>query len=140
MRKLFMSIALTSLGILSAASLVHAQATTAPMTIKEATATCERDVPENCVTTTCPAYCDTLRSTAQKEKCKSDCTKDKRCKLKPLAGNDDPMNAALDADNRDKLIGCIAQMRDPEGKKTGRREGNWQDLTTPSMEKALGKR
>lgn len=109
-----------------------------PLTIKEATAFCEKAVPQNCMSNTCPAYCDTMRGAAQKEKCKAECTLENRCKLKPLANMDDPKNLTLDADNRDKLMACIAEKRDPEGTKSGRRMEPWEKLMTPSMKKVLG--
>ncbi|KAB2833259.1 MAG: hypothetical protein F9K49_06835 [Caedimonadaceae bacterium] len=108
-----------------------------PMTIKESTAFCEKNVPEYCISTTCNLYCDTLRTEASKANCKSECTADKRCKLKPLAGNDDPKNAALDADNREKLIACIAEKRDPAGTKSGRRMTQWEHIMTPSLAKII---
>lgn len=117
----------------------NASTTPAPLSIKEATAFCEANVPLHCIAVTCPQYCDTLRSENAKSDCKLSCTQDKRCKLKPLAGQDDPKNAALDADNRDKLIACIAEKRDPEGKKSGRRMEAWQNLMTPSLAKVLNR-
>ncbi|MGN6670847.1 MAG: hypothetical protein ACTHJ4_04840 [Candidatus Nucleicultricaceae bacterium] len=115
------------------------QATSAeqPMTIKESTKFCESEVPKYCMSTTCALYCDTLRSAASKTSCKAECTADKRCKLKPLAGNDDPKNAALDADNREKLIACIAEKRDPSGTKSGRRMMQWEYIMTPSLAKII---
>jgi len=139
MKKFILALVLMSLGCLCPAYLVHAQ-TSAPMTIRDATKACERDVPDNCVAVTCPKFCNTKRGAAI-EKCKADCTTEKRCKLKQMgSGTVDIDNGPLDMDNNDKLMACIAQKRDPEGKKSGRREGNWEDVTTLSMERALGMR
>jgi hypothetical protein len=115
-----------------------AQSAVMPLSIKDATAFCEKNVPQNCMDNTCPAYCNTMRGAAQIVKCKAECTLANRCKLKPLASMDDPKNLTLDADNRDKLMACIAEKRDPAGTKSGRRMDPWEKLMTPSMKKALG--
>lgn len=113
--------------------------------IKKATAQCEREVPQHCMQVTCPLFCEaSLKNRRNKEplitKCKEECTLQKRCLLKPVAGNDDPQNRELDAQNRDQLFACVAEVRDPEGKKSGRRMTPWRDLTTPSWEKLMGMR
>lgn len=117
-----------------------ARAAMPSQTIKMATASCEKEVPQNCIEKTCPAYCERYGSSKAKNDCKTGCTAGNRCKLKPLAGKDDPKNQALDADNRDKLFACIAEKRDPEGTKSGRRMEPWQTLMTPSMKKWMGVR
>ncbi len=114
------------------------------LTIREATRKCEQDVTQHCKTVTCSQFCEAAFANrrANKEalitKCKGECTPQNRCKLKPLGGNDDPQNRELDAQNRDQLIACIAQMRDPTGEKTGRRMEDWKDLKTPSWRKLIG--
>src|SRR5665811_1384329 len=80
-----------------------------PLSIGESTTFCEAAVPAYCVSTTCPQFCDTIKSPTAKRTCKTECTLDKRCKLKPAGGQDDPKNAALDAQNRDQLWACIAE-------------------------------
>lgn len=50
--------------------------------------------------------------------------------------NADSTNVALDAQNREQLIACIAEKRDPNGSKTGRRMTPWQDIRVASFTKA----
>ena len=106
-------------------------------TIREATQFCEGAVPRFCVSTTCPQFCNALRSSTRKRTCNAECTADKRCKVKPVVGTDSNDNMALDAQNRDQLWACIAEKRDPAARKTGRRETPWQQLQTPSFKKAI---
>ncbi|ODM97784.1 hypothetical protein Ocin01_08888 [Orchesella cincta] len=120
-------------GVHSVYSAKNAQA----MTIAQATTFCEQAVPAHCIATTCPQYCNSMRTNKQKTRCNGECTTAKRCKLLPAAGNDDPRNQALDAQNRDQLWACIAEKRDPDNKKTGRRETPWQQLQTPSFVRAI---
>jgi len=120
---------------------VHSQASNAnsnqALTIGQATTFCESAVPNHCIATTCPQYCDSMRSSRSKTRCRQECTTEKRCKLRAAAGNDDPRNQALDAQNRDQLWACIAEKRDPNNNKTGRRETPWQQLQTPSFVRAI---
>jgi hypothetical protein len=117
---------------LAVVSASFAYAVDRPMSVQQATATCERLVPEFCMSTSCPMFCSTFYSQKDQERCLSECTLDNRCQLKPLGGHDDPKNAALDAQNRDQLMACIAEKRDPEGKRSGRRMTPWQKIATPS--------
>ena len=103
MKKIILTLCLALMPLSAFASSVPA-----PLSIKEATAFCEKAVPQNCMNNSCPAYCNTMRGAAEIEKCKAECTRDNRCKLKPLANMDDPKNLTHDADNRDKLMACIA--------------------------------
>lgn len=51
--------------------------------------------------------------------------------------NADATNAALDGLNREQLMACIAEKRDPSGNTTGRRMTTWQAIRTPSYTKAV---
>jgi hypothetical protein len=84
-------------------------------------------------------FCSTLHSAKQKTSCNADCTKTKKCLLKPAVGNDDPKNMILDAQNRDQLWACIAETRDPQGTTTGRRMTPWKELETTEYKKAVGR-
>jgi hypothetical protein len=109
----------------------------AGLSIQDSTKFCEAAVPEYCIKTTCPQFCSTFRTQMSRTRCSNECAKDKRCKLKPDVGQDDPKNQILDAQNRDQLWACIAEKRDPKATTTGRRTTPWQDLKTPSFEKAI---
>lgn len=85
---------------------VEGQAISGGMTIGDATEFCERAVPAHCVSTTCPLFCNTLRSRRQRTLCNSGCTPSGRCLLRPVAAGDDPTNRILDAQNRDQLFAC----------------------------------
>ncbi|XP_021944517.1 uncharacterized protein LOC110842946 [Folsomia candida] len=115
---------------------VEGQAISGGMTIGDATEFCERAVPAHCVSTTCPLFCNTLRSRRQRTLCNSGCTPSGRCLLRPVAAGDDPTNRILDAQNRDQLFACIAEKRDPAGSTTGRRMTTWEKLRSPSFKKA----
>jgi len=110
---------------------------TKALSIKEANKFCEAEVPRHCISTTCPLWCSSLRSPSLKNTCSSECNADKRCKLRPFVGNDDPLNMVLDAQNRDQLVACIAEKRDPTGATTGRRETPWKELETRDFKKAV---
>ena len=136
MQKLIYSLMLSlSLGALSTVE--------AKMNIGQATKHCEAAVAKHCQTMTCPKFCEKQfeRRRTNKEKliadCKADCQKPERCSIKPLGGNDDPKFAALDAQNREQGIACIAEMRDPEGITSGRRMQDWQEIQTPSWQKLM---
>jgi len=107
--------------------------------IKDVTRACEIEVPAHCMGTTCPLFCATFRSPRLKQTCQVECTTDKRCKIRPDAGADDPNNAILDGQNRDQLWACIAEKRDPAGTLTGRREQTWKKLETADYKKATGR-
>jgi len=117
--------------------LLEVYGATREMTIGEATTYCEREVPNYCISTTCPQYCNSLRSQASKTRCNNECSKENRCKLKPTVGADSNTNAALDAQSRDQLWACIAEQRDPNNTKTGRRTTPWRQLRTPSFTRAV---
>lgn len=107
------------------------------MTISQATAFCETAVPNYCIQTTCPLFCNTLRTKRQRDLCNSGCTKSNRCQNRPIGlTNADSTNVALDAQNREQLIACIAEKRDPSGNTTGRRMTPWQDIRTAGYTKA----
>ncbi len=108
------------------------------MTISQATTYCEREVPNYCIQTTCPQFCNALRSKRQRDLCNAGCNKDNRCQNRPIRlSNADSTNEALDAQNRDMLIACIAEKRDPSGNQTGRRTTPWKDIRTPSFTRAV---
>lgn len=109
------------------------------LSIGEATSFCEKEVPIHCVATTCPLFCSTIRTAKQKASCAAECTKDKRCKIRPAVGSDDPKNMILDAQNRNQLWACIAEMRDPAGTSTGRQMTPWKELETTEFKKATGR-
>lgn len=108
-----------------------------PISIASATKSCEIQVQDHCLSTSCPTYCSRERTPEKREQCKKECTTEKRCKLRSLASMNDKMNQILDAQNREQLMQCIAQLRDPEGKKSGRRMIDWKDVKTPSFAKML---
>jgi len=108
--------------------------------ITEAVRTCERDVPAYCASNTCPQFCGTFVGTANKKRCSADCVATKRCAVKAnVASQNIPGNEALDAQNREQLIRCIAQTRDPNFTKTGmtREDTPWRLVQTPSFKKAI---
>ncbi|MEI8295604.1 MAG: hypothetical protein WCG04_03665, partial [Alphaproteobacteria bacterium] len=43
-------------------------------------------------------------------------------------------NSVLEALTRDRLMQCIAQKRDPDNIKSGRRTENWKEVHTPSWD------
>jgi len=95
------------------------------ISIEEATRFCEAAVPQYCIKTSCLQYCSTFRTKNSHNRCAGESAADKRCKLKPAGGTDDPKNKALDAQNRDQLWACIAEKRDPKATTTGRRTTPW---------------
>jgi hypothetical protein len=111
--------------------------------IAEATKTCEADVSNFCATTSCVQYCEKINENMRKDKdkkiadCKAKCTATDMCKLKPIAGASGA-ETELDKQNRDQLIACIAQLRDPTGKISGRRMEDWKKIQTPSWQKLMG--
>jgi hypothetical protein len=113
-------------------------------TIREAVTYCEREVPNYCISTTCPQYCAALRSSARrKSECRARCTGADRCNVKAVVGStfenrgNNGDNEALDAQNRDQHWACIAERRDPAASKTGRRTTPWRELRTPSFQRAV---
>jgi hypothetical protein len=81
---------------------------------------------------------------AEREKkitaCKEECTPGQRCKINPLAGPEDdsiPGNRELFAQTRDQLAAAVAEARDPEGKRTGRRMIPWKDIQAPSFKRLM---
>lgn len=109
----------------------------AALTISQATTYCEREVPNYCAQTTCPIFCNSLRTKRQRDLCNSGCTKTDRCQNRPIGlTNADRTNVALDGQNREQLIACIAEKRDPSGNTTGRRMTPWKEIRTPSFTKA----
>ena len=110
--------------------------------IKNAVVTCEKAVAENCVRNgTCTDFCNAAyRTKNPRNKCRTECTADKRCKAKgPGEASTIAGNRELDTWTSDQLAQCIAEERDPENKKTGRRTIHWRDILTPSLAKLLGK-
>lgn len=104
------------------------------MTISQATTFCETEVPNYCIQTTCPIFCNSLRTKRQRDLCNSGCTKTDRCANRPIGlTNADRTNVALDGQNRDQLTACIAEKRDPSGNKTGRRMTPWKEIRTTSF-------
>ncbi|MGI4852116.1 MAG: hypothetical protein ACRYGR_09275 [Janthinobacterium lividum] len=109
--------------------------------IKQATKQCEKDVATHCLNDLCPKYCERVNARRNNDKlmlqCKKECTLENRCKLKPLAGMDDSKNLELDAQTREQLIQCIAETRDPEGTKSGRRMISWKSVETSSWSRLM---
>ena len=117
--------------------------------IKQASQDCEKEVIELCTSQngTCHQFCEGIhqhkkgqQKIAAIEKCKKECTPDNRCQIKPLAGADIAGNKELDAQNREQLIACIAEKRDPSGSSSGRRMTPWKEIQTPSYAKAIIKK
>jgi hypothetical protein len=135
----FLTTTLLCMGLLFATCKAEATTPVPTRNIALATKKCEADVTKLCVTTNCNAFCNAAYKNSKKllDKCQAECTPDKRCKLKPLAGMDDAANRELDAQNREQLIACIAQVRDPEGTQSGRRMQDWTTIETPSWTKLM---
>ncbi|XP_037048365.1 uncharacterized protein LOC119082816 [Bradysia coprophila] len=132
-----MKFLLALLGLLCLGFIDFSAGSTSALTISQATEFCEREVPNYCVQTTCPIFCNALRTKTQRTKCNSGCTTTNRCKNNPIRlSNADQTNEALDAQNREQLIACIAEKRDPNAKQTGRRTTPWKDIRTPSFLRA----
>ena len=113
--------------------------------IQKAVQKCERDVAENCVRSgTCAAFCEAAysRSKSGKTRCLKECTVEKRCKAKGPGKQNGSLviagNRELDTWTADQLAQCIAEERDPENKKSGRRNIPWREIMTPSLAKLLG--
>lgn len=112
-------------------------------TIAAATKACEAAVPAFCMETTCSQFCEKVNQNMRRDKdkkiadCKAKCTANDMCKLKPIAGASGA-ETELDKQNRDQLIACIAQERDPSGEKSGRRMEDWKTIQTPSWQKLMG--
>ena len=108
--------------------------------IQKAVQKCERDVAKNCVDSgACSEFCEAAykRSPSGKTNCTRDCTVDKRCKAKGPGVQVISGNRELDTWTADQLAQCIAEERDPENKKTGRRNIPWREIVTPSLAKLL---
>ena len=114
--------------------------------IKAATKKCEADVGKLCTQDggTCHQFCEAINAnstskakTRHIENCKRECTVEKRCKLKPVGGNDTPGNKELEAQTREQLVACIAEIRDPKGTKSGRDMSPWQERETHSWKKLM---
>ena len=112
--------------------------------IQKAVQKCERDVAKNCVDSgACSEFCQAAykRSKSGKTKCTSECTVDKRCKAKGPGKQTGSLviagNRELDTWTADQLAQCIAEERDPENKKSGRRNIPWREIVTPSLAKLL---
>ena len=106
--------------------------------IKKATKQCETAIVEHCTSNggTCHQFCKAVsRGNKALEKCNKECTADKHCKLKPIGGHSNE----LEAQNNEQLIACIAEVRDPKGEKSGRRMEPWQTIETPSWKKLMEK-
>lgn len=122
---------------------VNAADTVTPLSIKDAAKKCEADVPNYCATKSCPQFCEKQYQNVRTGKdqkiadCKAQCKPDALCKLKPMAGAAGP-ETDLDKQNREQLIACIAQMRDPAGEKSGRRMEDWTTIQTPAWQKLMG--
>lgn len=115
----------------------HGQSRSA-MTITQATTFCEREVPNYCIQTTCPQFCNAIRSKRLRESCNAGCTRTNRCQNRPIGlTNADATNVALDGQNREQLVACIAEKRDPSGSTTGRNMTPWKDIRTASFNKAI---
>ena len=114
-------------------------------TIRRAVKKCEADVANNCVDSgTCAKFCEAAyaRSKSGKSRCLKECTVEKRCKAKGPGKQTGSLviagNRELDTWTADQLAQCIAEERDPENKKTGRRNIPWKQIVTPSLAKLLG--
>jgi len=108
--------------------------------IKKAVQKCEGDVAKHCVDSgACSEFCEAAykASKSGKTKCTTECTVDKRCKAKGPGVQDIAGNLELDTWTADQLAQCIAEERDPENKKTGRRNIPWREIVTPSLAKLL---
>lgn len=137
-------ILISTIALVGALGAVSALKATNPkaMTVREATRYCEEAIPKHCQNVTCAQFCvKAFERRRNKEQliasCKAECKPENRCKLKPLGGRDDPGNRELDAQNRDQLMACIAQSRDPTGEKSGRRMQDWKEIQTPSWQKLM---
>ena len=117
----------------------------AALSVREATKQCEQNIQQHCQNSTCAKFCEESLKNRRRNKdaliaqCKKECTPENRCKIKPLGGNDDFRNRELDAQNREQLIACIAQRRDPTGEKSGRRMEDWKTIETHSWRKLFGR-
>lgn len=111
--------------LISVMSIASASSGQKPMSIKESTNYCEKAVVDFCKEKDCPTYCQT--QTNPKD-CLSQCAT--HCALKPMGKQGD---TPLEAQTREHLFACIAEKRDPEGKKSGRRMKPWQEIDTPSF-------
>lgn len=107
----------------------------APLSIRESTKACEKEVVDACIQTDCPTYCDATERGERIDNCKKDCSK--KCVIKPMSdkSKDKSTDTALDAQVREHTFACIAEKRDPEGTKSGRRMEKWQEIDTPSFAK-----
>lgn len=131
-------------------------ATTEPVlasrkSVKDLIKKAERDVQEQCAKPddgTCAKFCAAIyakeANLVEREKkvtaCKEECTPAQRCKINPLAGPEDdvlPGNKELFAQTRDQLAAAVAEARDPEGKRTGRRMIPWKDIQAPSFKRLM---
>ena len=112
--------------------------------IHNAVKKCESDVAINCVQSgTCSKFCEAAyaRSRSGKTRCLKECSVDKRCKAKGPGKQTGALviagNRELDTWTADQLAQCIAEERDPNNNKSGRREISWKDIVTPSLAKLL---
>jgi hypothetical protein len=106
--------------------------------IRAFTKQCETDVSAFCALPakgTCSRYCVAAnKKTPAQDSCKTHCTAAAYCNKKGHAGTPD----ALAKQNKEQVIACIAQLRDPSGEKSGRRMEDWKVIQTPSFTKVVG--
>lgn len=112
--------------------------------IERAVKKCEAEVARYCVESrNCNKFCEAAYSRSQsgKARCNGECTVEKRCKAKGPGKVSGTLlitgNRELDTWTTDQLAQCIAQERDPDNKKTGRRQIPWKEIVTPSLAKLL---
>ncbi len=77
-----------------------------------AAGTCEQQVVQLCVATTCPAFCSKAAA-ADKASCAAACMPEKRCKLALFGGQDQRDQVELDVQKRAQLMACLAENRAP---------------------------
>lgn len=125
-------------GILWLATLFLVSGYEASADIKAMTKQCEKDVSEFCASEngTCNRYCEAAHKGKAKKitSCKEDCTADKYCKKAGYAKTPN----ALAKQNKEQVVACIAQLRDPDGSQSGRRMEDWKVIQTPSFTKIVG--
>jgi len=112
--------------------------------IEQAVSKCESGVANNCVESgTCAKFCKAAyaRSKSGKTRCLKECSVEKRCKAKGPGKQTGTLvitgNRELDTWTADQLAQCIAEERDPDNTKSGRRAISWKDIVTPSLAKLL---
>ncbi len=108
--------------------------------IGKTTKHCEIVVSKFCASSkgTCSRYCVTAnKGKAEKQaSCKTHCKVDAYCSTtKP---SKEKTIEPLVKQNKEQVIACIAQLRDPSGENSGRRMEDWKVIQTPSFTKIVG--